>query len=29
MGFCQLWFNKTQEPIFSKVLEYKYIWYKK
>jgi len=27
--FCQLWFNKTQEPIFSKVLEYKYIWYKK
>ena len=27
--FCQLWFNDSKEPIFSKVLEYKYIWYKK
>jgi len=27
--FCQLWFNSTKEPVFSKVLEYKYIWYKK
>jgi len=26
---CQIWFNSTKEPIFSKVLEYKYIWYKK
>ncbi|XP_023326460.1 uncharacterized protein LOC111699919 [Eurytemora carolleeae] len=26
---CQLWFNSTNTPIFSKVLEYKYIWYKK
>jgi len=27
--YCQLWFNSTKEPVFSKVLEYKYIWYKK
>lgn len=27
--YCQLWFNSTKEPIFSQVLEYKYIWYKK
>jgi len=27
--FCQLWFNDSKEPVFSKVLEYKYIWYKK
>ena len=26
---CQLWFNGTREPIISKVLEYKYIWYRK
>jgi len=26
---CQLWFNSTKEPVFSKVIEYKYIWYKK
>ena len=24
--FCQLWFNDSKEPVFSKVLEYKYIW---
>ena len=28
-AFCQLWFNDSKEPVFSKVLEYKYIWYKK
>jgi len=27
--FCQLWFNNSKEPVFSKILEYKYIWYKK
>lgn len=27
--FCQFWFNGTREPIISKVLEYKYIWYRK
>merc|ERR1719309_936731 len=27
--FCQLWFSDSKEPIISKVLEYKYIWYKK
>jgi len=26
---CQMWFNSTKEPIISKVIEYKYIWYKK
>ena len=27
--YCQLWFKDNKEPVFSKVLEYKYIWYKK
>jgi len=27
--FCHLWFPDQKEPIISKVLEYKYIWYKK
>jgi len=27
--FCQLWFSDSMEPVISKVLEYKYIWYKK
>ena len=27
--FCQLWFPDSKEPVISKVLEYKYIWYKK
>lgn len=27
--FCHLWFNNTHEPVISKVLEYKYIWYRK
>ena len=27
--FCQLWFSDSNDPIISKVLEYKYIWYKK
>jgi len=27
--FCQLWFSDSLEPVISKVLEYKYIWYKK
>ena len=26
---CQLWFSDSKEPIISRVLEYKYIWYKK
>merc|ERR1712013_839614 len=26
---CQLWFSDAKEPVLSKVLEYKYIWYKK
>ena len=26
---CQLWFSDQKEPAISKVLEYKYIWYKK
>lgn len=26
---CQFWFNGTREPVISKVLEYKYIWYRK
>ena len=27
--FCQLWFSDSGEAVVSKVLEYKYIWYKK
>ncbi|XP_063595892.1 uncharacterized protein LOC134772748 isoform X1 [Penaeus indicus] len=27
--FCQLWFDGYKEPVFAKVWEYKYIWYKK
>ena len=27
--FCQIWFSGQAEPVISKVLEYKYIWYKK
>ena len=27
--FCQLWFSDSSEPVISKVLEYRYIWYKK
>jgi hypothetical protein len=27
--FCQIWFKGAQAPVISKVLEYKYIWYKK
>lgn len=27
--FCQIWFSGAKEPVISKVLEYKYIWYKK
>jgi len=27
--YCQLWFNDEDGPVFSKVLEYKYIWYNK
>lgn len=27
--YCQFWFNNTREPVISKVLEYKYIWYRK
>lgn len=27
--FCQLWFEGYKEPVFAKVWEYKYIWYKK
>ena len=27
--YCQLWFSDTSEAVISKVLEYKYIWYKK
>lgn len=26
---CQFWFDNHKEPVFSKVMEYKYIWYKK
>jgi hypothetical protein len=28
-NLVQIWFNGTQAPVISKVLEYKYIWYKK
>ena len=27
--FCQIWFDGQREPVIAKVLEYKYIWYKK
>lgn len=27
--YCQIWFESQQEPVFVKVMEYKYIWYKK
>lgn len=27
--FCQFWFEKNKEPVLVKVMEYKYIWYKK
>jgi hypothetical protein len=27
--FCQVWFEGSQEPVITKVLEYKYIWFKK
>lgn len=27
--FCQIWFSGSKEPVISKVLEYKYIWFKK
>lgn len=27
--YCQLWFYGAKEPVFAKVFEYKYIWYKK
>lgn len=26
---CQFWFENNKEPVFTKVMEYKYIWYKK
>ncbi|BES91209.1 DUF23 [Nesidiocoris tenuis] len=26
---CQFWFENKKEPVFVKVMEYKYIWYKK
>lgn len=26
---CQFWFDNSKEPVFTKVMEYKYIWYKK
>ena len=26
---CQLWFDGHKEPVFAKVWEYKYVWYKK
>lgn len=27
--YCQLWFDGHKEPVFAKVFEYKYVWYKK
>ena len=27
--FCQIWFQGSGQPVISKVLEYKYIWFKK
>ncbi|KAK7793902.1 hypothetical protein R5R35_003579 [Gryllus longicercus] len=27
--YCQLWFESLKEPVLVKVMEYKYIWYKK
>ncbi|XP_071439396.1 uncharacterized protein [Hetaerina americana] len=27
--YCQFWFENQKEPVFVKVLEYKYIWYRK
>ena len=27
--FCQIWFSGQKEPVISKVLEYKYIWFRK
>ena len=27
--FCQFWFDGFREPVFAKVFEYKYVWYKK
>ena len=27
--FCQIWFQGSHQPVISKVLEYKYIWFKK
>jgi hypothetical protein len=28
-AYCQLWFEKEKEPVFAKVLEFKYIWFSK
>ena len=28
-AYCQLWYNDRQDPVFTPVLEYKYIWYNK
>ncbi|CAG7815136.1 unnamed protein product [Allacma fusca] len=28
-SYCQIWFKGEKEPVFSKVLEYKYIWFSK
>lgn len=27
--YCQFWFESQKEPVFMKVMEYKYIWYRK
>ncbi|KAL1454978.1 hypothetical protein WDU94_009105 [Cyamophila willieti] len=27
--YCQFWFENSKEPVMIKVMEYKYIWYKK
>ena len=27
--FCQIWFQGSGQPVISRVLEYKYIWFKK
>ncbi|RZF33621.1 hypothetical protein LSTR_LSTR006999 [Laodelphax striatellus] len=27
--YCQFWFDNRKEPVFVRVMEYKYIWYKK
>lgn len=27
--YCQFWFESHKEPVFIKVMEYKYIWYRK